>query len=139
MSNTVMNISAKTKLYWRAALEVIDAAGDYAAVRKLRANWLDKDTAWKVDGVVNEYYQGSLLVLDEAIGARKQTFYGKVEKFNILCAQYETLPIIRPDKLLDLLLDEKRRKSFRGKIERRRDKDIICPLQEFEQNKRRGR
>ena len=119
--------------YWDAAKAVIDAAGDYAAIIKLRANYLDSSTRNSVEHVVEKYYgNGGNGRLEKAIESCYYDFFAKVEKLNILCRQYNVMQITKPDKLLNLLLDPRRRRSYRGKMERKRRKGEICPLQVFE-------
>ena len=130
-----LKISKSTEKYWDAVKDLIDAAGDYAWAVKLKANLLDGDTASAVQPVLDEYHGGSMASLDEAIFKRQELFYAKVNKVNILCLEHEVMTITKPDRLLHLLLREKRRKSYRGKMATKRKKNIICPLQDFERKK----
>ena len=127
-----IEISNSCKEYWYAVSEVIDAAGSYAAAIKLRANLLDPNTAWKVKHVLEDSFCNSMANLNKAIAYREDTFYGKVEKLNILCRLNCINTIQKPRVLLDLLISEKRRRSYRDKLSRRLEKGIICPMQDFE-------
>ncbi len=130
-----IKISDASKKYWAAVLEVIDAAGNYAAALKLYANLADNTTAWQVKPVLDKYYEGKMSNLKDAILYRKDLFNAKVNKLNILCMQNDIRAIKSPDRLLKLLLDPKRRRSYRDKAIRRLNKNKICPLQDFEAKK----
>ncbi|MBR2725219.1 hypothetical protein IKE97_01055 [Candidatus Saccharibacteria bacterium] len=119
-------------LYWTAVLAIVDAAGKYAAAIKLRANYLDPSTEHMVKDVVDRYYNGRLQNINDEIDLRQKSFDAKVEKFNILCSQAGMTSVTKPARLLNLLLDEKRRVSYRGKARRRMKSGKICRLQDFE-------
>lgn len=125
-------ISKSCKDYWHAVKAVIDAAGDYAAAIKLRANLLDDSTYHKVEGVLKGSFAGEMSKLEDSIWHREKNFYAKVEKLNILCRQNSVHVITKPQTLLNLLLDSKKRESYRGKMQRKLQKNLICPLQDFE-------
>lgn len=135
-NSTNAHISNTTKKYWKAAREVVDAAGDYAAAVKLRANLLDKTTAWKVKHVLKNHYGGSMANLEDAISCRLNVYYAKVDKLNIQCRQLNLHTVTKPDAFLNILMAENKRQSFRGKIERRLNKDLVCSLQSFEMPKK---
>ncbi|MBQ3452921.1 hypothetical protein IJU85_00190 [Candidatus Saccharibacteria bacterium] len=130
-----IKISASTAKYWSTVLDLIDVAGDYAAAIKLHANLSDITTEWKVRHVLNEYYSGKISNLEDAIRCHRSLFHAKVEKLNILCRQNNVMPIRYEDRLLNMLLDGKKRTSYREKAQRRLKKNIICPLQDFEPKK----
>lgn len=130
-----IRISESTKKYWSAVFDVIYAAGDYASALKLYANLMDSTTAWRVMPVLEDYYEGRISNLKDAISYRKELFYAKVNKLNILCMQHNLRTITKPEILLNLLLDPKRRRSYKDKALRRSNKDIVCPLQDFEKKK----
>lgn len=123
--------SKAAKEYYAAAKAVIDAAGDYAAAIKLKNNLLDRSTAWKVEDVFDEHF-GSMKNLNDAIKCRKDFFEAKVEKFNVLARQNGVYQVTKPDALLNILLSERKRSSYKGKIKTRLKNDKIEPLQSFE-------
>lgn len=130
-----IKVTEECKRYWAFVLAVIDAAGDYSSVVKLYANLEDVTTAQVVQPVFVEYYEGKMSKLQEAIAYRENQFYVKVNKLNILCKEHGLVQITKPKKLLELLLNSKRRRSYREKAKRRLKKGIICPLQDFEAKK----
>ena len=132
MPKEAKDISENTRKYWAVAQAMIDTAGDYAAAIKLRANLLDEATAHKVRPVLTRHFGGSMRNLDDAIRCRQVKYYAKVEKFNIQARANGVYTVRKPDALLNLLLSEKKRRSYRDKIKRRLQKDQICSLQEFE-------
>lgn len=130
-----IKITESCKKYWTIVFEMLDAAGDYSAVVKLYANLMDQTTAWKVQPVLEEYYEGKISNLENTITCRENQFYAKVNKLNILCKQHGIMTITKPDRLLELLLDPSRRKSYREKATRRLRRGKICPVQDFEKKK----
>ena len=130
-----IKVTEACKKYWTAVFEVLDAAGDYSAAVKLYANLMDQTTAWKVQPIFEDYYEGKISNLRDAISYRESQFYAKVNKLNILCKQHNIMAISKPKRLLDLLLDPNRRRSYREKATRRLKKGKICPMQDFEKKK----
>ena len=131
-----INVSGPCKKYWATVFEMLKAAGDYSSAVKLYANLIDADTAWKAQSVLDEgYYQGEISYLRDAITSREDQFFAKVNKLNILCKQHNIMVITKPEKLLELLLDPSRRRSYREKAKRRLKKGEICPIQSFEKKK----
>ena len=131
-----INVTGTCKEYWATVFEMLKAAGDYSSAVKLYANYIDKDTAWKAQSVLDKgYYQGEIAYLRGAITSREEQFFAKVNKLNILCRQHNITTITKPEKLLDLLLDTRRRKSYRGKARTRLKRGEICPIQSFEKKK----
>lgn len=130
-----IKISALTTKYWTTVLDLIDVAGDYSAAIKLHANLMDMTTEWKVRHVLNEYYSGKISNLEDAIRCHRNLFHAKVEKLNILCRQNNIMQIKYEDRLLNLLLDSKKRTSYREKAQRRLKRNVVCPLQDFEPRK----
>ncbi len=118
--------------YWSAALLIVDAAGQYAAAVKLKNNIMDPSTRHKVEGVFDNYYHGRMSVLDDRIESARCLFDVRVKKFNLYCLQANETTITMPDRLLNILLNERRRESYKGKIRRRMQKGVVCRLQDFE-------
>ena len=130
-----VNVTQECKRYWAFVLAVIDAAGDYSSATKLYVNLMDCETAWKVEPIFEEYYDGKITKLREAIAYRENQFYVKVQKLNILCKENGLRQITKPDKLLELLMSPNRRRSYRDKATRRLKKGTICAIQDFEKKK----
>ena len=133
--NKNIKISDTTVKYWTAIFELIDAAGDYSSAAKLYANLMDQTTAWQVQSILDEYYDGKISNLRDRISYCEEQFYAKVNKVNIQCMQNGVMPIKKKKKLLELLLSVNRRRSYRDKATRRLNKNVICPLQNFEKKK----
>lgn len=125
------NASRNTVQYWSRVKEVIDAAGDYSWAIKLEANLLDPSTRFKVEQVFQKYFHSSMKELKDSIAVRHKQFFGKVVKLNIVCRQNNLTEITKPERLLNLLLDDGTRESFKGKLETKVKKDQVCSLQEF--------
>ena len=146
MPNTTVNISdyLKKKLqksvneYWSAARKVINAAGSYWAAVKLKENLLDPTTTRKVQHVLDKSFGGSMTKLDDAISTSLRTYNAKVRKLNFLCRQYDLYTIDKPSALLKLLISDKKRDSFRGKIKTKVKNGEICALQAFEMSNSKG-
>lgn len=118
--------------YWSAALLVIDAAGKYASAIKLKNNLIDPSTQHEVEDVFEKYYSGRMRALDDRIECSKSVFDARVNKFNLYCLQANMRVVKYPDRLLNILLNKEKRVSYKGKIKRRLEKGVICPLQDFE-------
>ena len=130
-----IKVTESCKKYWAAVLEVLDAAGDYSQAIKLYANLMDDTTRWKVEPIFEEYYEGKISKLRDAIQYRENQFMAKVNKLNLLCKEQGLMTVTKPKKLLDLLLSPNRRNSYRGKATRRLKKGVICAIQDFEAKK----
>lgn len=127
-------VSESTRRYWDAVFDLIDAAGKYAGAVKLRNNLEDRDTVCAVEHVLNDnrYYNGDIGKLDDTISKYERLFYAKVNKLNTICKERDLMTITRPDRLLGLLLSNRRRRSYRQRAKTKRKNNIICPLQVFE-------
>ena len=132
----IVVVSKACQEYWGMAKNLVDEAGTYAGRIKLKNNLLDSSTAWKVKGVFAEYYSGQMANLDNRIAEAKYNFLAKVEKMNVLCKSNGVTTIKNPEALLNLLLSESKRNSFKGKIKTRLKNGEICPLQDFVQKKK---
>ncbi len=126
--------SEKTKEYWEKVTEILDTSSDYVSMIKLRANLVDPVTAFKVQHVLDEYYEGKMSHLYDAIATVAEKFFAKVEKLNIYCCS-EGLPIVaKPDILFNLLTNNERRKYYRDSVKKGLKTNIIIPLQVIEMN-----
>ena len=127
-----VKVTEACKRYWAAVFDVLDAAGDYAQAVKLYANLIDDTTRWRVEPVFEEYYEGKITKLRDAITYRENQFFAKVNKLNILCKENALMTVTKPKALLDLLLNPNRRRSYRDKATRRLKRGKICAMQDFE-------
>ena len=138
LENEIIKVAkSEAFLFWEAAGTVITDAEEYSRVVKLRNNLNDETTAFKVQPILDEYFNGSMNCLCERIAFWERQFYVGVEKFNVYCRMYRIHPVNDPRALLDLLLDPRRRKSYRGRIKTKEANCQICPLQYFEVARRR--
>lgn len=131
-----IKVTEQCKQYWTTVYELLDVAGDYSSAIKLYANLMDSDTAWKVEPILDEYYDGKITTLRRTIEEREEKYYAKVEKLNILCKQHGIMTITKPQTLLELLLSSNRRRSYRDKATRRLNNGVIVPIQSFEKKKK---
>lgn len=132
-----INVSENTcEEYWSSVKEVIDTAGSYAWAVKLKENLENPDTAWKVESVFRKNFDSDMARLDDAIRRRRGDFYKKVAELNVSCRQNGLRTVKKPDTLLDdYLIFPSKRTSYKGKMDRKKKKGIICPLQDFEKKK----
>ncbi len=125
-------ISYQTDELYDKILELIKYAGSYAAKVKLRENLSDPSTAWEVQGVLDRYYEGNMDVLCNKIDYYCTEVKRRIRELNILNRNHGIREIIKPDSLINLLLDETRRRKYRQFAEKHRKKDEIVDLRIIE-------
>ena len=130
------HVTKETKEYWNKVKELLDISGDYAAAIKLRANLLDSSTFFKVEHVLNDYYDGKMSNLEDAIICLAEKFFTKLEKFNIYCLTKGLPTVTKPDTLFSLLFNNDRRRFYRNSVEKGLKANMIVPLQIIEMNYR---
>ncbi len=125
-------VSFETQEYWDKAQKLVKEAGAYASAEKLRINLEDEATRWKVKRVLTRYYEGDETILRNAIHFHRREVMKVIREFNLLAANNGKHEITKPDSLINLLLDEERRRKYKSFIEKHRKKNEIVDLQKVE-------
>lgn len=124
--------SKQINIFWSEAGRLITIAAKYNQKVSLKGNLLDDSTSWKVQKPFYEYYGGSMAQLNRSIENCKRQFGYQVKAFNDYCRRYGVAEITKPDELLQLLLNPKRRVYYKKAIEKAKNSLEICSLQEIE-------
>jgi len=125
-------ISFYTNEFYDKILELVKAAGAYASAVKLHENLEDEATAWKVQGVLTRYYEGDMGILRDTIHFRRRECGKIIRELNTLNRNNGIREIIKPDSLINLLLDEIRRRKYVQLANKHRKKDEIVDLRVIE-------
>ena len=124
--------SKQINIFWSEADRLVSLAAKYSQKVSLKENLLDEATAWKVQKPFYEYYGGNMSQLSRSIENGKKQFSYQVNTFNRSCRQCGVTEITKPDELLKLLLDPKRRAHYKKYIKKANDNLEVCSLQEIE-------
>ena len=123
--------SKQISIFWSEADRLVSLAAKYSQKVSLKENLLDGAIAWKVQKPFYEYYGGNMSQLSRSIENCKKQFGYQVNTFNRSCQQYGVTEITKPDELLKLLLDPKRRAHYKKHIKKANERGEICSLQEI--------
>lgn len=125
-------VSFETQEYWDLARDIVKKAGVYASAEKLRDNLEDEATAWKVNRVLTRYYEGDMKVLRDSIHFKRREVNEAIRKFNTAASANGKREVTKLDSLINLLLDETRRRKYENFCEKHRKKNEIVDLQQIE-------
>ena len=132
-------VDFETQEYWDKAQEIVQKAGVYASAEKLRRNLEDEATRWKVEEVLERYYENDEGFLKDAIRFKRREICQAIRDFNILASQNGCHEVTKPDSLIALLMDEERRRKYKAFCEKHRKKNEIIDLQQIEMEFREWR
>ncbi len=138
-SKEPITISFETQEYWDKAQEIVKKAGAYASAEKLRINLDDEATRWKVTRVLTRYYEGDENLLRSTIHHKRREVMKAITEFNTLAANNGHLEVTKPNSLINLLMDEDRRRKYKAFCEKHRKKNEMVDLQKVEMEFREWR
>lgn len=134
MAKNEVIISPMTETYWTEAETLFKAVGSLAGALKLKKNLEDPSNAWKVQHVFEEYYKSDMRFLTDVINFRYDICKGKIERLNLACKYVGLSGIKNPEKLIDLLLYNKRLAFYRKEMKRHLKLNEVVTLQEIEKD-----
>lgn len=81
--------------YWQFMLEIVNLWMQYQAAKKLYINATHEETKFKVMGVVNQYYGGSIAKVFDAERGLSNSLDRKLERFGRYCDKLGIKPMTR--------------------------------------------
>ena len=109
------------KIYWGAAVDLVNAWSKYQAVKKLQINAMHEETRHKVDKVVQKHYSGSIQKIMNRRYELSEILNEEIEGFSNICSVFDVEPVNRY-WLHDHLRDAKDYASLREKCKRRKNR-----------------
>lgn len=125
--------------YYDHVRGLISDAGRYAHAFKLRENLNDSATRFKVEHVLQRYYDGDMRKLNDEIHFRRRQCLKAMSEINRLLERSNMIQVRDKDALADLLLDEGRRAEWKKLINKYQKNNQIIPLQYIELEYRKNR
>ncbi len=116
---------------------LLSDAGRYAHSYRLYENINDSATRFKVEHVLQKYYNGNVRKLKDDIHFRRRQCSKSISEINRLCERIGIVRVRDKDALIDLLLDEGRRAGWRKLIDKYQRENLIVPLQKIEMDYRK--
>ncbi len=114
-------------------------AGRYAHSFKLRENLNDEATRFKVEHVLQKYYDGDMRKLNDEVHYRRRQCFKAITEISRICADLGLHQVKDKEVLTELLLDEGRRDGWRKLIKKYKNANKVVSLQAIEIEYRKER